>query len=124
MVQRAFLKSLVESIFKQDQRIRFVAVYEGQYTLAGEMRPGVPSYDPESVSKEIDLQLAKMGGIAKAWEQWFGRLDAIALRYSKINLVFKPLSDGKFLVVSTEPDYDPLSLLPELPKLVGEGAPP
>jgi hypothetical protein len=121
MVQRAFLKSLVDSIFKQDPRIRFVAVYEGQYTIAGEMRPGVPSYDPEGVAREIDMQLAKMGSIAKSWEQWFGRLDAIALRYSKVNLIFKPLGDGKFLVVSTEPDYDPLSLLPVLPRLLGEG---
>ena len=57
---------LLERIFDEDKRIRFVAVYEGQDLLAGGMRPGLSSHDPDEVAKEVDLELARIAKSAES----------------------------------------------------------
>ena len=43
------------------------------------------------------------------------------MSYKKINLVLFSFQDmNKFLVVSSEPDYNPMSLLPKLTQLLVE----
>ncbi len=108
--ERERLNSVIEGIFNHDQRIRFVAIYQDQYQLAGGMRPGARSHDPEEEAREIDLQLAKVGEIARSWQRWFGNLVAFTIRYEKITLAFHPIRAGRFLVISSEPDFDPASL--------------
>lgn len=112
--QRLYLTSLIDKIFEADPGIRFVAIYQDQYMLAGGMKKGQSSFEPEEEAHDIDLQLAKIGEITRSWQKWFGGLDAIALKYEKINLMFQPLSDGRFLVLSTETEISPFEVLEKL----------
>jgi len=99
---------LLERMLKQEQGIRFAALYEGERLIEGGMREGVHSYDPEAVSKEIDIEIAILGNVAKRWESWFGRLRYVALRFEKLNMIFVPITPKtRFLVISTEPSVDP-----------------
>lgn len=112
--QRQYLTGLIDKIFRVDPRIRFVAIYQDQYVLAGGMRKGLASFDPEIESQDIDLQLAKIGEITRSWQRWFGTLDALALRYEKLILVFQPLKEGRFLVLSAQAELNPFELLGKL----------
>lgn len=99
---------LLERMLKQERGIRFAALYEGERLLEGGMREGVHSFDPEAVSKEIDLEIAILGNVAKRWESWFGRLRYVALRFERLNIIFAPITPKtRFLVISTEPSVDP-----------------
>lgn len=102
---RKSLDKVIEGIFAMDPGIRMVAVYQGQYMLAGGMRKGVESYDPDD-AYAIDMQLSKMGEIAQGWQSWFGRLEGLTLKYGKLNLTFHPVAEGRFLVMSSEPHVD------------------
>lgn len=114
--------SLVERIFNEDKRIRFVAIYGGQDLLSGGMRKELSSYDPEEVARDVDLELARIAKSAKTSEQWFGKLNGIVMSYEKINLGLFSFEDmNKFLVVSSDPDYNPMSLLPKLHILLSPG---
>jgi hypothetical protein len=104
------LNRVILGIFDQDERIRSVAIYQDQYQLAGGMRPGARSHDPEEEAREIDLQLAKVGEIARSWQRWFGTLVAFTIKYERVTLAFHPLGAGRFLVISSEPDFDTASL--------------
>lgn len=77
------------------------------------MRKGVEAYDPED-SYDVDMQLAKMGEIARVCQRWFGRLDTIDLRYERVNLLFHPLGSWRFLVMSAEPQVDAEGILPRM----------
>jgi hypothetical protein len=110
MTGRRSIRKVIDGIFELDAGIRFVAVYQGQYLLAGGMRKGVDAYDPDD-SYDVDMQLAKMGEIARVWQRWFGHLDTISLRYGRVNLLFRPLGKGRFLVMSTEPRVDAEGIL-------------
>jgi len=99
---RKSLERIIDGIFAIDSGIRMVAVYQGQHMLAGGMRKGVESYDPDD-SYDVDMQLSKMGEIARAWQSWFGELESLTLKYEKLNLLFHPIDESRFLVMSTEP---------------------
>ncbi len=92
------------------------------------MRPALESYDPDDDAHDVDLQLAKIGEIARTWQRWFGKLSTFVLKYQKINLAFEPLLEGRFLVLSTETDFDPSVALKRLQnspdyELLKEGIP-
>lgn len=121
---RKSLEQTINGIFELDPGIRMVAIYQGQYMLAGGMRKGVASYDPND-AYDIGMQLSKMGEIAQGWQRWFGQLEALTIRYEKLNLTFHQIDEGRFLVMSTEPSVDPVSTMkkirsrPDFKKLAG-----
>lgn len=108
--ERERLRNAILDIFNHDERIRSVAIYEDQDQLAGGMRQGTKSHDPDAEARDIDLQLAKVGDTARSWQRWFGNLIAFTVKYEKVTLAFHPLGAGRFLVISSEPDFDPVSL--------------
>ena len=110
-LQRKSLKKLIDELFAIDPRIRFIAVYHGQYIIAGGMRPDLESHDPDDEARDIDLQLEKIGEMLRTWQRWFGKLYTFTLRYERVNLVFQPLGGERFLVMSTEPQLDPSGLM-------------
>lgn len=112
--KRLYLSSLIDKIFEADTRIRSVSIYQDSYILAGGMRNDTESFDPEEEAYDIDLQLAKIGEITRSWQKWFGVLDVLALRYKKVNLIFKPLGEGRFLVLSADVELNPFSLMERL----------
>ena len=112
--KRIALNRLIDGIFDLDEGVRFVAVYLDQYMLAGGMRPGLSSFDPDEESREVDLQLSQTGEIAQSWQKWFGQLGGVVFNYENLNLVFQPLAERKNLVLSTEPSSDPASILERL----------
>jgi hypothetical protein len=79
LTERKSIRKVIGRIFELDTGIRFAAVYQDQYLLAGSMRKGVDAYDPDD-PYGVDIQLAKMDEIARVWQRWFGRLDTINLR--------------------------------------------
>ncbi len=111
--ERRSIRRIIDGIFDLDSGIRFVAVYQDQYLLAGGMRKGVQTYDPDD-SYDVDMQLAKIGLITRAWQRWFGSLGSISLRYERISLLFQPLAEGRFLVMSAEPDVDVNRIISEI----------
>jgi hypothetical protein len=119
--RKVFAKTL-DDVFGIDKGIRFVAVYQGQYMLAGGMRKGTRSFDPEEEAHDIDLKLARIGEIARSWERWFGGLKTLVLRYERLNLLFLPLSEGRFLVVSTTPATNPVSVADALRRQLDLGS--
>lgn len=114
--RRAYITSLIDKIFEVDPGVRFVAIYQDQHMLAGGMKGGRSSYDPEEEAYDIDLQLAKIGEMTRSWQRWFGSMRALVVGYEKLNLVFQPLSEGRFLVLSTEVGVDAFELLDRLDK--------
>ena len=108
------LKKLIDDLFGLDPRIRFIAIYQGQYIIAGGMKPNLDSYDPVDEARDIDLQLEKIGEMVRKWQRWFGRLSSVTLMYEKINLIFQPLQEELFLVLSSEVDFDPEDALARL----------
>ena len=110
-LQRKSLKNLIDELFDIDPRIRFIAVYHGQYIIAGGMRPDLESHDPDDEARDLDLQLEKIGEILRRWQRWFGKLRAFTLSYERVNLIFQPLEGERFLVMSTEPQLDPSSVI-------------
>ena len=110
-LQRKSLKILIDELFGIDPRIRFIAVYHGQYIIAGGMRPDLESHDPDDEARDLDLQLEKIGEVLRRWQRWFGKLHAFTLRYERVNLIFQPLEGERFLVMSTEPQLDPSSVV-------------
>jgi hypothetical protein len=120
--QRRLLAKTLEDIFELDRGTRFVAFYQDQYMLAGGMRKGTQSLDPDDEAHDIDLKLAKTGEIARSWQRWFGDLEAMVLKYERLNLLFVPLSEGRFLVLSTTPATDPVSLADALRRRIDLGS--
>ena len=110
-LQRKSLKNLIDELFDIDPRIRFIAVYHGQYIIAGGMRPDLESHDPDDEARDLDLQLEKIGEILRRWQRWFGKLRAFTLSYERVNLIFQPLEGERFLVMSAEPELDPSSVI-------------
>ncbi len=113
MSERRSIKRVIDGFFELNKGIRFVAIYQDQYLLAGGMRRGVGAYDPDD-SYDVDMQLAKIGAITRAWQRWFGDLQSITLRYERLSLVFQPLGGGRFLVMSAEPEVDIMGILSDL----------
>jgi len=114
--RRAYITSLIDRIYSASPGIRFVAIYQGQHMLAGGMRRGLSSIDPEEEAYDIDLQLAKIGEITRSWQRWFGNMNAFVVGYEKLNLVFQPLGEGRYLVLSTEAGLNSFELLETLAK--------
>ncbi len=110
---RKAVEEFIERVFAVDPGIRMVAVYQGQYMLAGGMRKGVKPYDPDD-AYDIDMQLSKMGEIAQEWQTWFGSLEGLTVKYEKLNLTFHPVSEGRFLIMSTEPGVNPISTMKKI----------
>src|SRR5207247_9222306 len=103
--------SIIDDRYYIDHRIRSITVYHGQYIISGGMRPDIESHDPYDESRDIDLQLEKIGEILRTWHRWFGKLYAFTLRYERVNLVFQPLGGERFLVMSSEPQLDPSGVM-------------
>jgi len=112
--RRRTLLKLIDRIFDADPGIRFVALYQDQYMLAGGMKEGRSSIDPEEEARDVDLQLAKIGEVIHSWQRWFGTLGAFAIKFDKLNLVFIPLKEGRFIVLSTEAHLNPFTVLEKL----------
>ncbi len=108
--QRRSVEGVIEKILAMDLGIRMVAVYQGQYMLAGGMRQGVQPYDSDD-AYDIDMQLSKMGEFARQWQTWFGKLEGLTLKYEKLSLTFHPISEERFLTMSTEPSVNPVTMM-------------
>ena len=74
--------------------------------LDGGVRKGTVSVDPEDESVDIDLKLAKTGETTRSWQKWFGALNVLLIRYERLRLLYFPLDEGRFLVLSTSPEAD------------------
>jgi hypothetical protein len=114
--RRLYLSSLIDKVFATDSKIRSVSIYQDRYMLAGGMRSDRESFDSEEEAHDIDLQLAKIGEITRSWQRWFGAMDVLIVKYKKVNLIFQPLSEGRFLVLSTDVELNPVVLMEKLKK--------
>ena len=98
---------LCDEIFKIDDKIRFVAVYDDSITkLAGGIRKGLKQYLTD------DLTLLSVEGSFLRWrsrknlKEWIGEALYAFTEYEKVKRFTFYISPKKLLLVSTERDVD------------------
>jgi hypothetical protein len=104
--EKQMLNDFISKVFSLDEGVRSVSIYHEQYMVAGKMREGVKSLDPEEEAKIIDVSLSRISEMVRKWQTWFGEMCCMSIRYEKINLGLFPLKGGRTLVISTEPSLD------------------
>ena len=97
-------KKLTDQIFDLDPKIRYAVIVDqyGEY-IEGRMRRGVKSLNPEKEEKKLNTQTAVARGMAKTWEDYFGKQNFSIISHEKMILFRFPF--GKDIVlVTAEPE--------------------
>ena len=104
MLQVPFEKICTE-MFKFDRRVRFAAILdESGRTIAGGMRRGIPSLEPQSEDLRLIANITIQLSTDKTWDKYFGRTQLTFIKREKVNVLTFPISN-KLVLVSTEPDF-------------------
>jgi len=92
-------------IFKFDRRIRLAQVLdESGRIIAGGMRKGIPSLEPQSEDLRLIANLTIQLSTDKTWDQYFGRTQFTFIKREKVNIMTFNMGTKLFLI-STEPDF-------------------
>jgi Family of unknown function (DUF6659) len=98
-------EKICSEIFKYDRRVRAAIVLdESGRTIAGGMRKGIPSLEPQSEDLRLIANLTIQLSTDKTWDQYFGKTQFTFIRREKVNILTFPMGTKLFLV-STEPDF-------------------
>lgn len=108
------IKEIIESIFKLDKRIRYVAILNHQYDLQdSRMREGVASLTPAQTDRHfMTIAAPLMVDSAEKLRPFCGAIRRIAVRYDKVLLVFYRTA-AHIVVLSLESQVEP-ALLDEI----------
>lgn len=98
-------EELVEKVLGLNKSIRYCGVIKNGKVIAGGMKKGVDSLEPESQDPKLMTQLSILIGADKGWDSYLGRTDYFLIRKAKVNLILFPLKDLKGVLVSTEPSF-------------------
>jgi hypothetical protein len=114
----AAMTILVTAIFQSDPRIRYCAVIDEEgREIAGGMRPGIESLEPEPETSRLRVQSVIGEAMAGTWDRLHGKADYVIVHRAKITVILFILSGSKSVLISAEPDF-PLVRFPELAKIV------
>ena len=103
-----------------DRRLRYCAMLDPMgRTVAGGMRSGIPSLEPEEEASKVDLHMAVIRGMTEAARSYLGAMDYAVVHREKLMLVVIPVPEGNTVLVSAEPDF-PLEKVEELLEAVKE----
>ncbi len=91
--------------FKFDRRVRFASILdESGRTIAGGMRKGIPSMEPQSEDLRLIANITIQLSTDKTWDKYFGKTQFTFIKREKLSMITFPL--GKMLMlVSSEPDF-------------------
>jgi len=105
------IKEIIESIFKLDNRIRYVAILNHQYALQDSMmREGVASLTPAQTDRHfMTLAAPLMIDSAEKLRPFCGSIRRIGVLYDKVLLVFYRTA-AHIVVLSLEPQVEPALL--------------
>jgi hypothetical protein len=95
---------LCDQIFSADKRIRYVTVTDLECkVLAGGMRSGVvPLERTPDEAQRVDLQVAVLDGVTRAWAETLGRARFVLIQHERAHMLIVPFND-KHLELSIEP---------------------
>jgi len=98
-------EKICNEIFKFDRRVRYAAVLdESGRHIAGGMRRGVPSLEPQSEDLRLIANITIQLSTDKTWDQYFGKTQFTFIKREKVNILTFYVGD-KLVLVSTEPDF-------------------
>ena len=82
---------MIDKVFEIDPAIRFAGIADnsGQF-LEGGMRPGVVSLTPEEITSKMIIQTALARGMAKSWEEYFGKEKFSVIAHEKLTVLRFP----------------------------------
>ncbi len=101
------LKEVTDSIFKLDERIRYIAILNHQYDLLeSRMREGVASLTPAQTDRDfMTIAAPLMVGAAEKLRPFCGAIRRVAVRYDKVLLVFF-WTTAHLVILSLEPQVE------------------
>lgn len=98
-------EKICSEIFKFDRRIRLAQLLdESGRIIAGGMRKGIPSLEPQSEDLRLIANLTIQLSTDKTWDQYFGRTQFTFIKREKVNIMTFNIGTKLFLI-STEPDF-------------------
>ena len=104
MMQIQYEKICTE-MYKFDRRVRYAAILdETGRQVAGGMRRGIPSLEPQSEDLRLIANLTIQLSTDKTWDGYFGRSQYTFIKREKVNILTFTIG-SKLLLVSTEPDF-------------------
>ena len=104
MMQVQYDKICTEA-FKFDRRVRFAAIMdESGRTIAGGMRKGIPSAEPQSEDLRLMANITIQMSSDKTWDRYFGKTQFTFIKREKLSMITFPLGN-KLMLVSSEPDF-------------------
>ena len=104
-------KSIADTIFELDKRIRYVAILNHQYDLLeSKMREGITSLTPAQADREfMTIAAPVMVGAAEKLKPFCGTIRRVAVRYDRVLLVFYRTLVN-LVILSLEPSVDEVLL--------------
>ena len=100
------------------KKIRYCGlVDEKGAVVAGSMRKGLASLEPNSEDARLFVQISLAVGMDQGWNRYFGRTRIIAILKEKVAIFIFSLPDNRAVVVATEPDL-PISKMKKLGELI------
>ena len=98
-------EKVCNEMFKFDRRVRFAAILdETGRQIAGGMRKGIPSLEPQSQDLRLIANLTIQLSTDKTWDKYFGKSQFTFIKREKLNILTFHIGN-KLLLVSTEPDF-------------------
>ncbi len=100
MVRENVLSMSFEKIFRFDKKIRYCGIIDEKGELvAGNMRKGLQSLEPESEDKKLFAQIALAVGMNRGWDRYFGKTMCIVILKEKVSFFIFTLSNLKSIVL-------------------------
>jgi hypothetical protein len=94
-------EKLAQAVLGLHESIRFCGIIKNGKVVAGGMRKGVESLEPESLDSKLMTQLSILIGADKGWDSYLGKTDYFLIRKGKVNLILYPIKDLRGVLVST-----------------------
>jgi len=92
-------------MYKFDRRVRYAGILdESGRQIAGGMRKGIPSLEPQSEDLRLIANLTIQLNTDRTWDKYFGRIQYTFIKREKLNILTFNMGN-KFVLVSTEPDF-------------------
>lgn len=105
MMMQVQYDKICNEAFKFDRRVRFSAILdESGRTIAGGMRRGIPSLEPQSEDLRLIANITIQLSTDKTWDKYFGRTQYTFIKREKLSILTFPMGN-KLMLVSTEPDF-------------------
>ncbi len=112
---------LIDSIFSFSQHVRYAEVFSHNVeSVAGGMKPGVRSLEPDSQAEQINEATARYAILLSSQPRFFGKFEYLYATLVRFNLFILPLDRRTILLVTTDPPLG-LDFLPQLKMLVRRG---